>query len=78
MSEKLIQALTQLETRKRKSREMRAAARKRAAEQLDTMPDAIHTIEAHVRAGKAGLLGQRRLRTALHERERLMRVAEDG
>ena len=56
--------------------EGRKKLKDRAAEQADSMPHAIHTVNEHLQRGKAGgILGFRRLRTLLTERRRLDGIA---
>jgi hypothetical protein len=76
--DKLIAHLARLESTRRGIADARKQLRGRAREQLDTMPDAVSTCTAARRDDVAGVLGHRRHKALLHERNHLERLASDG
>lgn len=74
MKDRLVENLARLGAHRKAIQEGRRQLLEHARGQLDTVTDAISAIEHGVDAGQGDILGQRRLRTLLQERERLQAV----
>jgi hypothetical protein len=74
----LVRRMARLIAVREQVKKAREAARERAKEQLDTMPQAIGAATDHLRQGKGGILTQRYLKTRLTERARLEGAAYGG
>lgn len=73
--DQLLDAFVRLTGHRRSLETARHQVHDRAREQLDTMPEAIGTVEDHVRRDRAGgILGHRVHRTLLTERARLQNI----
>ncbi len=74
MRERMIRAMAQLEGHRASIKEAHGKLHGRAHEQLDSMGPMVQTVHEHIEADRAGgVMGHRRLSTALNERERLER-----
>jgi len=76
--ETMIGHMARLEAQRRPLGDALRQLLQKADEQLDSMGPTIHLVEQHVQAGLGGgILAQRRLRTLLAERARLIQVIAD-
>lgn len=75
---KLTAKLAELEAHKRRLREVKRQLQERAVRMHDATHDAVDGWSDAVDAGRAGILGQRRLRTLLTERSRLAAIAHEA